>query len=463
MLTYQRATTIAAPPDRVFEWHSRPAAFERLSPPWQPAHIEARSGVGLEPGSTVTLRVKVGPFRLRWVAQHRDLIPGQMFSDRQIRGPFASWEHRHCFNRTSEETTELVDQVQYKLPFGWVGQLGTGYARGEIERLFAYRHRVTALDIGWHQRYQGQKMKVAITGSTGVIGSALCPFLESGGHTVVPLRRTSGKSDDAPSWNPTSGIFSDGALQEVGAVVHLAGENIAARRWTTAQKTKIQDSRVESTSRLCQALSQLAKPPKTLIVASAIGLYGDRGDENLTESSAPGTGFLAELGQAWEAACEPAQAAGIRVVHLRLGIVITPTGGALGRMLTPFRMGLGGPMGSGRQYMSWVTLDDVVASVLHALQTKTLTGPVNVVAPTAVTNAEFTKTLGHVLSRPTVFTIPSLALRLMFGEMADELLLASARVKPERLKQTGFVFGHPTLERALRHVLGRHELSNVTP
>ena len=210
MLTYQRTTTIAAPTDHVFQWHSQSAAFERLSPPWQPAQIEARSGVGLEPGSTVSLRVKVGPCRLQWVAQHQELIPDHMFSDHQVSGPFATWEHRHCFNRKSDDTTELVDDIQYKLPFGWIGQLGTGYARREIERLFAYRHRVTALDIGWHQKYQGPKMRIAITGATGLIGSALRPFLESGGHTVVPLRRTSGESVAVPSWNPTSGSFSEG-------------------------------------------------------------------------------------------------------------------------------------------------------------------------------------------------------------------------------------------------------------
>ena len=298
-------------------------------------------------------------------------------------------------------------------------------------------------------------MRVVVTGATGLIGSALVPFLESEGDATVALRRGSGATSDTPSWDPATGELSAGAVDGIDAVVHMAGENIAAARWTEAQKARIRDSRVDGTERLSTALARLDQPPTTLIVASALGYYGDRGDERVRESSPPGTGFLADVCQAWEAAAAPARAIGIRVVHLRVGIVLTPAGGALGQMLLPFRMGVGGVIGSGQQYMSWVALDDVLASVRHALRIDDLAGPVNVVAPNPVRNAEFTKTLGRVLRRPTIFPLPAFAARLAFGEMADALLLASTNVAPVRLEETGFTFGYPTLEEALRRVLGR--------
>ena len=301
-------------------------------------------------------------------------------------------------------------------------------------------------------------MKVAVTGATGLVGSALVPFLRGGGHEVVALRRASasGRGDGgAPSWDPETGALSAGAAGGFDALVHLAGENIAGGRWTAARKARIRDSRVQGTRHLAAALAALPEPPRTLVVASAVGFYGDRGDEVLDESSAPGEGFLPDVCQAWEASVDPAREAGIRVVHLRIGIVLTPAGGALGQMLLPFRMGVGGVIGSGRQYMSWVALDDVLGGVLHALRTDDLAGAVNMVAPNAVTNREFTKTLGRVLHRPTVFPLPAFGARLAFGEMADALLLASTRVEPRRLREGGFPFGYPDLEDALRHVLGR--------
>ena len=301
-------------------------------------------------------------------------------------------------------------------------------------------------------------MKVAVTGATGLIGSALVPFLSSGGHEAVALRRVSGRSGgdgDVASWDPETGAVSAAALDGLDAVVHLAGENIAGGRWTAGRKARIRDSRVDATRRLAEALAASPRPPRTLVAASAIGFYGDRGGEELDESSAPGDGFLPAVCQAWEAAAAPAREAGIRVVHLRIGIVLTPAGGALGQMLFPFRMGVGGVIGSGRQYMSWVALDDVLGGILHALRTDDLAGAVNLVAPSPATNAEFTKALGRVLRRPTIFPLPAFGARLVFGEMADALLLASTRVVPARLREGGFDFACPGLEDALRHLLGR--------
>lgn len=381
---------------------------------------------------------------------------GRRVSDRQVAGPFAVWERRHLFEPAAGAASTLVDEVRYALPGGRWTLPARPFARREIERLFTYRQRVTAVDAGWHRRYGGRPMKVAVTGATGLIGSALVPFLRSGGHEAAPLRRApAGRGGDGPSWDPDTGALSAGALDGLDAVVHLAGENVAGGRWTAARKARIRDSRVDGTRRLAEALAALPEPPRTLVAASAIGFYGDRGDEALDESSAPGEGFLPAVCQAWEEAAAPAREAGIRVVHLRVGVVLTPAGGALGQMLLPFRMGVGGVIGSGRQHMSWVALDDVLGGILHVLRTDGLAGAVNMVAPNPATNAEFTKTLGRVLRRPTILPLPGFAARLAFGEMADALLLASARVDPARLRQGGFAFGYPGLEDALRHVLGR--------
>ena len=296
-------------------------------------------------------------------------------------------------------------------------------------------------------------MNVLLTGSGGLIGSALAPALAADGHQVRRLRRAAAGGPDETSWNPADGTFAPGALDGIDGVVHLAGESIAGGRWTAARKARIRDSRVDDTRRLAEALAALEQPPRVLVAASAIGFYGDRGDELLDEAASPGIGFLPEVSRAWEAASAPAREAGIRVVHLRIGIVLSPAGGALGQMLLPFRLGAGGVLGSGDQYMSWISIDDVVGIARHALNDDTLGGPVNAVAPRAVTNREFTRTLGAVLRRPTILPAPAFALRIALGEMADALLLASTRVDPAALRATAFEFQHPELDAALRHVL----------
>ena len=297
-------------------------------------------------------------------------------------------------------------------------------------------------------------MHIAVSGSSGLVGSALVSSLTAGGHRVTRLVRRSPGGNDV-LWDPAEGIRDLPKFAGVDGVVHLAGENIAAGRWTEARKAEIRRSRVEGTRRLCESLAKLGARPKVLVSASAIGFYGDRGVEILTEDSAPGSDFLAGVCREWEAATEVASRAGIRVVHLRFGMILSPAGGALKKMLLPFKMGAGGRIGSGAQFMSWIAIDDAVGVIQHALSTESIRGPVNAVAPAPVTNAEFTRTLARVLSRPAIVPMPAFAARLAFGELADALLLSSQRVMPSRLKESGYRFRYPELEGALRHLLNQ--------
>jgi uncharacterized protein (TIGR01777 family) len=301
-------------------------------------------------------------------------------------------------------------------------------------------------------------MHVLVSGTTGLVGQALLAELRKKGHSATALLRPGTRIPDdfkfgRVAWDPGAGYIDAESLHRLDGVVHLAGENIAGGRWTAARKEAILRSRVDSTRLLSETIAKRSPRPAVLVCASAIGYYGDRGTEILTEESAPGAGFLAGVCKQWEAATAPASDAGIRVVHVRIGVVLSARGGALAKMLLPFKMCVGGRIGTGSQFMSWIALDDLVRAFLFALETESLTGAVNATAPRPVTNAEFTRTLGGVLGRPTVFPMPAFAARAAFGEMADALLLASTRVRPARLEEAGFTFQYPELEGALRAVL----------
>jgi len=301
-------------------------------------------------------------------------------------------------------------------------------------------------------------MQILVTGSSGLIGTALVARLRTDGHRVKRLVRARTSAPDTATWDPESPTLDPAVLVDVDAVVHLAGESIGARRWSTGQKRRILGSRVRSTELLAGAIAGAGHRPAVFVSGSAVGYYGDRGDEELTEVSTRGSGFLSGVCEQWEAATAPAAEAGVRVAHLRTGIVLSAGGGALARMLLPFRLGLGGRIGSGRQYMSWVSLDDEVGAIVHALTHDTVRGPVNVTAPNPVTNREFTETLGRVLHRPTVLPTPLAPLKLRYGaELVEALLLEGQRVLPTRLLTTGYSFADTELEPALRRLLGRDE------
>ncbi len=298
-------------------------------------------------------------------------------------------------------------------------------------------------------------MKILVSGSHGLVGKALIGSLTPDGHEIVRLVRGKPSSAAEIEWHPNEGRLDAATLEGVDAVVHLAGESIASGRWTDEKKRAIRDSRVKGTALLSDALARLSRPPSVFVSASAIGYYGDRGDELLTEKSAPGDDFLANVCVEWENATIPTIEKGIRTVHARFGIILDANEGALGKMLTPFRMGIGGRIGDGKQWMSWIDIEDVVNGLTSLIENSSVNGPVNFVAPNPVTNAEFTKTLGRVLSKPTLFPVPAFGVRLAFGEMGDALLLSGQRVRPAVLEENGFVFRWPLLEDALRHLLAR--------
>lgn len=445
-MRYSRSVTVPVSSAELFAWHERPGAFERLSPPWQRVEV-VRSDGRITDGARVELRTWLPPglpvgVPVRWLVEHRDYVAGRQFRDVQLAGPFARWSHLHQVDPgPGADASTLIDTVEYALPFGRLGALGGGgAARAEVDRVFRYRHAVTLADLERHAAAALPPMTVAVTGASGLIGRALTHFLTTGGHTVVRIGR--GRADA-------------GALDGVDAVVHLAGANVG-ERWTPEHRRAIMDSRVQGTRLVAETIAAMERPPRVFVSASAVGYYGDRGDEVLDERSPRGRGFLADVCAAWEAAADPARAAGVRVVHPRFGVVLTPAGGALARLLLPFRLGAGGPFGSGRQWMSVVGLDDAVGALHAMLARPALAGAVNVVLPEPVRNADFARTLGRVLGRPAVVPTPAFALRLALGrEQADEMLLASERVTPAVLHAAGVTFRRPTLEGTLRFELGR--------
>lgn len=457
MPRYTLRSSIPVSAEALFDWHLRFGAIDRLTPPWEQAEVVDRGG-GVAEGSRATVRVKTPLGWKDWVAEHRGIVPGREFEDVQISGPFGAWVHHHRMIPEGPDACVYEDDVEYQLPMGPVGALfGAGIVRTKLDRMFAYRHRVVRADLAAHGRYDGPPLRVLVSGATGLVGKSLSAFLTTGGHTVIPLGRagTPARTETSVKWNPEVGPVEVPHFSGFDAVVHLAGESVAGSRWTPERKRRIRDSRLIGTRRLCEALAQAEVKPKVLVCASAIGYYGDRGDEILGEEAGPGTGLLPEVCVEWERATDPARNAGIRVVKLRIGVVLSPLGGALATMLPVFNLGGGGVLGDGRQYMPCIALDDLVYAIHHSLVTPDLAGPVNGVCPEPTTNRTFTKTLGRVIGRPTILPVPKFGARLALGELADALLFASTRVVPNRLLASGFSFAYPTLEASLRHVLGR--------
>lgn len=446
MLSY--SSVVPAPVADVFAWHTRPGALARLSPPWVPVK-PLEEAVSLRDGRAV-----LGlPGGLRWVAEHRPdgYDPPYGFVDELAPGPVAAvltWRHTHRFTEATEVSTLVEDRVSTLVPAPL------------LRPMFAYRHRQLAGDLSSHARMAGAgagPLTVAMTGASGLIGSALSAFLSTGGHRVVRLVRGSPVGPDQRQWHPDGP--SRHLLDGIDAVVHLAGAPIAGR-FSEQHKSQVMGSRVAPTRLLAECAARAAETgdgPRCFVSASAIGYYGyDRGDETVDESSPQGQGFLARLVSEWEGATAPAAAAGLRVAQVRTGIVQSPRGGVLGILYPVFLAGLGGRLGSGGQWTSWIGIDDLVDVYLRALVDPSVSGPVNAVSPEPVTNAVYTEVLARVLRRPALFAVPAVAAQLVLGpEGAREFALASQKVEPAALARAGHTFRYPGLEAALRHVLGR--------
>ena len=449
-------TELPVPARTLWQWHTMRGAFERLAPPWERTRVLLAPDA-IADGTQAVIELRKGPIRQKWVAEHFDVHAGRGFSDRQLMGPFASWEHHHRFLQTDDEDRSLLeDEIHYRVPFGRLGRIvGGGFARRSIERLLAYRHAVTRGDATrWWGTAFPRSGTILVTGHHGMIGRSLTALLRSLGYTVRGLTRHPREEGDY-RWDPARGELDPAALEGLDAVVHLAGENIAGGRWTAARRTRILESRRQGTSLLAASIAALETPPRVLVSASGISAYPADGELH-DESGPGGEGFLAEVSRVWESAADPARAAGVRVVHPRFGIVLSPAGGALAKMLPAFQAGLGGPLGGGEQAVSWVGLDDVVDVLLTLVENPAFAGPVNVVAPERVTQREFAQVLGRVLRRPAVLPAPAAAIRLALGrQMADETLLADLAVDSAVLREQGYTWRHARLEDALRHLLGR--------
>jgi uncharacterized protein (TIGR01777 family) len=444
-------------PETVFDWHERPGALERLTPPWGEVEVLHRSG-GIKDGAEVTLRVHRRPTSFKWQLRHSDYEYGRQFRDEQVSGPLKSWRHTHSFLEREGGGTIMEDDVELEPPLGPAGAaLGPGFIKTELTRLFRFRHRRLFTDLARHADFADRsRLTVAITGASGLIGGDLAAFLTTGGHRVIRLVRDSRQSGEGVAyWNPATGEIDRAGLRGADAVVHLAGTPIAPGRWTDERKRAILGSRVKGTELIAKTLAEMSDGPRVLISTSASGYYGDRGEALLEEDAASGKGFLAEVCRAWEGATAAAERAGLRVVHLRTGIALSPAGGALGQMLLPFKMGVGGRIGSGRQYMSWIDLDDLVALFHHALYTESLSGPVNAAAPNPVTNATFSAALGRVLGRPTLIPVPALAVKAAFGQLGKEALLWGQRLTSKKAAESGFEFFYEGVEDSLRFQLGK--------
>jgi uncharacterized protein (TIGR01777 family) len=444
------SSVIDAPIYEVFDWHTRPGAITRLTPPWQPMRVVA------EADSLKSGRAELGlPGGLRWVADHQpdSYDPPRRFVDTIGTEGLASlparlavrWRHTHEFEDLGDQRTRMTDRVATPVP------------AAALRAMFIYRHRQLADDIAVHRHAAAQGLApitLAITGSSGLVGSQLTAFLSTGGHRVIRLVRHPATKPDERQWNPDDP--DPGLLAGVDAVIHLAGASIAGR-FTDEHRAAIRDSRIGPTRRLAELIARSADGPKVLISASAIGYYGyDRGDETLTEDSKRGEGLLADVVAEWEDATVPAEEGGARVVRVRTGIVQSPAGGTL-RLLRPlFAAGLGGRLGNGRQWLSWIGIDDLIDVYHRGLWDTELSGPVNAVAADPVRNIDYTRTLAHVLRRPALLPVPSFGPRLLLGEQgARELASASQRVLPARLQQADHRFRRPDLEQTLRHLLGR--------
>lgn len=456
MNTLVRSSSIKVPIGELTRWEMEPAALVRLLPGWMGAEV-TQLPKAIAQGAECAVQLSCGLGRhCRWVTSFDEIDASSGFTERMVEGPLPAWALRRHFRTESTDSSRLEEEVRYKAKgrMPWAA-LGTRRLEATLLRLLDWRHQRARNDLARHQEVHSSPRCVLVTGSSGLVGTQLCAFLKAGGHTVRRfVRRTPVSELGEFQWDPSAGTFDERAFDGVDAVVHLAGAGIADKRWSEERKRIIVSSRVDSTRLLASHLATLSTPP-ALVCASAVGFYGNRPEGFVTEQDSAGSNFLADTCVAWEGAADPARDAGIRVSHLRIGVVVAAAGGAVAKLRLPVTAGVAGPLGTGRQGMSWIALDDVLGVVLHAIVDERYAGPINVVAPEDIDNRSFMRAMGRVLKRPTVAPMPAMVARMLFGQLGEEALLGGAFVRPQRLQELGYRFEFSDLEHALRFELGR--------
>ena len=433
-------------------------------PEWE--GIQPINAGRLVDGDETIFKVKMGPLRQKWVARHHSVVPGESFADRMIKGPFGAWNHHHEFESSSGQMTSVIDNVEYKLPL----HILTGWSAGftvlpRMKQMFEFRSVRVANDLKQIQATAKlSRQRILVSGSTGMIGLQLCAFLEAAGHDVHRLLRPSTKlpsdvdSSKVVKWNDLTGEILEGDMNGFDSIIHLAGAGIGDKRWSKKRLKLIRDSRIIPTENLAKIVAGLENPPKKMLCSSAIGFYGNRGTEVLDENSSAGNDMLSDLCKDWENASNAAKDAGINVIHLRTGIVMSPLGGALAKLLLPAKMGAGGPVGGGKQMQSWISLDDEIYAIHHLMMKEDSEGVYNLTAPNPVSQKQFAKTLGKVLRRPAFAPLPGFVIKILFGQMGKKLVLEGQDVRPNRLLESGYEFTHSELESCLRSCLGKFKL-----
>ena len=456
MYKFEHQTYVDENVENTFSWFEHEGSFRRLMPPWEVLK-EIKADKSINEGSIRIFKIPFGPFKMSWVAKHTIYNPPNQFKDIMLKGPFWRWEHVHDFI-PQENGTLVKDTVEYQVPLGVFGYFFAGRSvKKRIKNMFISRELRLKRDLENHKIFRSEKRKkILIAGSSGMIGTQLVAFLDTGGHDVWRLvRRETNLDSKEIKWDPEKNELDSDKIEGFDAIIHLGGAGIGDKRWTKKRKNLIQKSRENTTTLLSETISKLKNKPEVFLIASAIGYYGNRGDEELTEKSNPGEGFLTETVLAWEKYAEAAKKVGVRVINIRTGIVLSATGGALNKMLLPWKLGAGGPIGGGKQWMSWISLDDQIFAINHLIMNKECNGAYNLTSMNPVRQKEFSKTLGKVLRRPAFAPIPKFPMRILFGELAGPLLFEGQKVLPERLLKSGFKFTHENLENALRDCLGK--------
>lgn len=448
-----QSSTLPVDVQTCFNWHERPGALERCIPPWEHVTVVKRHG-SIRPGGVVELKIYPGGVPLRWVSHHVEYEQNVYFKDLQHKGPFKSFIHTHKFYQEKQDhTSTLVDDITYELPGGKLGRLFQSSIHKQLQQSFRYRHHMLGQDLKRHAEVDNQPLTIVISGASGLLGQNLTPFFSTGGHRVIRLVRRKPISADELYWNPDKNELDLATIGHIDAVINLSGENIGEGRWNTAKKERILKSRVRTTRLLVAAMRSMPEPPKVFLSSSAIGYYGHRGVQPMTETSDKGSDFISEVCATWEQEALKAKDF-TRVVTPRIGVVLTPKGGALAKLLTPAKLGLGGPLGSGNQIMSWISMNDLIYGFHHCLWNDAIHGPINLTAPNPVSNRKFARILGYKLHRPSILPVPTPIIKLAFGQMGREIPLASTLAVPRQLLDSGFQFCHPNLDTALNYLIG---------